>query len=407
MSSTSCPAAGPRAVSFWITLLLAASCGLIVANIYYAQPLAGPISASLGLSEKATGLVVTLSQLGYGAGLLFIVPLGDLVETRKLVLALIGLATLGLLGAALAPGASTLFVAAALIGLGSVAVQVLVPYAAHMAPDEVRGQVVGNVMSGLMLGIMLARPLASFVAEIGSWHTIFFLSAGLMVVLAALLIATLPRRRPASRLSYGQLITSMLGLMRTEPVLRRRAFYQGCLFGAFSLYWTAIPLYLSGPDFGLGQGAIALFALAGVSGAIAAPVAGRIADRGWTRPASAAAFLVSALAFMIPHVATPGTHGSLALLVLGAVLVDFGTTASLSLGQREIFALNPEYRSRLNGVFMASFFLMGAAGSAVGGWSFAQGGWWLSSLIGFALPVLALAVWLSEPGLWRRGSSKA
>ncbi|PTW62467.1 putative MFS family arabinose efflux permease [Breoghania corrubedonensis] len=407
MTSTSCTAAGPRAVSFWITLLLATSCGLIVANIYYAQPLAGPISVSLGLSDKATGLVVTLSQLGYGAGLLFIVPLGDLIETRKLVLALIGLATLGLLGAAIAPGAATLFAAAALIGLGSVAVQVLVPYAAHMAPDEVRGQVVGNVMSGLMLGIMLARPLASFVAEIGSWHTIFYLSAAIMIVLAALLAFTLPKRRPASRLTYGRLITSMLGLMRSEPVLRRRAIYQGCLFGAFSLFWTASPLYLAGPDFQLGQGAIALFALAGVSGAIAAPIAGRIADRGWSRPASAIAFAVAAIAFLLPHLAETGSTLSLALLVVAAVLVDFGTTASLTLGQREIFALNPEYRSRLNGVFMASFFLMGAAGSAAGGWSFAQGGWWLSSLIGFALPVLALTVWLSEPGLWRRGSGKA
>ena len=407
MTSTSCAAAGQRAVSFWITLLLAVSSGLIVANIYYAQPLAGPIATALGLSDKATGLIVTMTQIGYGAGLLFIVPLGDLIETRRLVLVLIALATLGLLGAALAPGASVLFAAAALIGLGSVAVQVLVPYAAHLAPDEMRGKVVGNVTSGLMLGIMLARPIASLVAELGSWHTIFYLSAAVMIALACVLSVALPRRRPSSRLPYVKLIASMGELMRSQPVLRRRAFYQGCLFGAFSLYWTAVPLHLAGPDFGLSQGAIALFALAGVSGAIAAPIAGRIADRGWSRPASAAAFLVAAAGFLIPHLVVSGSAVSLALLVLGAVLVDFGTTASLTLGQREIFSLNPEFRSRLNGVFMASFFLMGAAGSAVGGWSFAQGGWWLSSLIGFALPALAFLFWLSEPGLWRRRSRGA
>ena len=177
-------------VSPWTTLLLAFACGLIVANLYYAQPLAGPIGKSLGLSPGATGLIVTLTQIGYGIGLLFIVPLGDLVETRKLVRALIVLAVLALLGAALSTRPLPFFVAVLSIGLVSVAAQVLVPYAAHMAPEAHRGRVVGNVMSGLLMGIMLARPVSSFIAQVASWHAVFFISAAAMALLAVLLSAS-------------------------------------------------------------------------------------------------------------------------------------------------------------------------------------------------------------------------
>lgn len=406
MTTSRDAAQAPHGSTFWITALLAASCGLIVANLYYAQPLAGPIGTSLGLSDGATGLIVTLTQLGYGAGLLFIVPLGDLMETRRLVLMLIVLATAGLLGAALAPGASQLFVAAALIGLGSVAVQVLVPYAAHMAPDATRGKVVGNVMGGLMLGILLARPVASFMAEFGSWHMIFYLSAAAMVALGLLLWKTLPPRRPVSRLTYRALLASMAHLAVSEPVLQRRAIYQACLFGAFSLFWTAAPLYLASPAFGLGQGEIALFALAGVSGVLGAPVGGRMADRGWILPASGIAMFVVALSFAATYFAVPGSSWSLALLVTAAFLIDLGVAANLTLSQRLIFALNPDYRSRLNGLFMASFFVLGAAGSAVGGWAFAQGGWWLTVTFGLTLPLIALVCWTTERGL-RRGQEKA
>lgn len=407
MTTTTHDAARPRDVSFWITLLLATSCGLVAANIYYAQPLAGPISASLGLSDAAAGLVVTLTQLGYGVGLLFIVPLGDLIETRRLVVSLLAFTAIGLVGAALAPGAATLFAASALVGIGSVAVQVLIPYAAHMAPDHLRGRVIGNVMSGLMLGIMMARPVSSFVAQLGGWHAIFFLSAAVMIVLMLLLSRALPPRHPVSRLSYVQLLRSMAHLVATEPVLRRRTTYQALIFAAFSLFWTTAPLYLAGPAFGLSQGGIALFALAGVSGVIAAPIAGRVADRGWSRPATAVAMLIAAIAFAVTLAAEPGSGWSLGLLVGAAVLIDFGMTANLTLGQRAIFSLHPDYRSRLNGLYMAAFFITAAVGSAVGGWAYAKGGWPLAAAIGFALPAGALLYWLSEPGLLRRPRGEA
>lgn len=381
----------------WLTVLIAAACGLVAANLYYAQPLVGPISASLGLTPEAAGLIVTMTQVGYGLGLLLIVPLGDLLENRRLVLALVGCTTLALLGAAVSAQALPFLAAALGIGLSSVAVQVLVPYAAHMAPEATRGRVVGNVMSGLLLGIMLARPASSLLTELtSSWRTVFVLSAAAMVALAIILARVLPPRRPTSRLRYGQLLASMAELVLTTPVLRRRAAYQACLFGAFSLFWTTIPLLLASPPFGLSQGGIALFALAGAAGALTAPIAGRVADRGWTRPATGIALLSVALGFIVSHLGTDGSRLALLILVAAAILPDFGVTISLVLGQRAIYALAAEHRSRLNGLYMAAFFAGGAIGSALGAWAFAHGGWPLASWIGFALPALALAYFATE-----------
>ncbi|AMO96676.1 major Facilitator Superfamily protein [Collimonas fungivorans] len=378
-------------------LLLAFACGLIAANLYYAQPLAGPIGAALGLSPGATGLIVTLTQIGYGIGLLFIVPLGDLLETRRLVLTLIGLATLALLAAALSTHPLPFFAATLCIGLASVAVQVLVPYAAHLVPEAERGRAVGSVVSGLMLGIMLARPVSSFIAQFASWHAVFFISAAAMALLALVLRLALPRREPVSTISYGKLLASMVDLMRNTPVLRRRAFYQACMFAAFSLFWTTTPLLLAGPEFRLSQGGIALFALAGVAGAIASPIAGRFADRGWSKAATAFAMLAVAGAFLITHIGAYGSPLALGLLVAAGILLDFGATTNLVLGQRAIFVLGAEYRSRLNGLYMATFFAGGALGSALGGLAFAHGGWAMASWLGFALPVIALLYFCSEP----------
>jgi predicted MFS family arabinose efflux permease len=378
------------AISHRLTLLLALACGLIVGNIYYAQPLIGPISAALGLSLDKAGLIVTMTQVGYVVGLLLIVPLGDLLENRRLICTVLGVGTLALLGAACSTHPLPFLVASVFIGLGSVAVQIIIPYAAHLAPEASRGRVVGNVTTGLMLGIMLARPVASFLTAISSWQTVFFCSSIVMIVLALVLNRALPQRRPVSRLHYGQLLASMLRLALTTPVLRRRAFYQAMLFGAFSLFWTVTPLLLASPEFGLSQHGIALFALAGVAGAIAAPIAGRVADRGWSRAATAAAMLAVAAAFLITHIAQPGSSLALALLVAAAILLDFGVQGHVVLGYRAIFALGPESRSRLNGLYMATFFGAAAAGSAIGGWAFVHSGWPLASWIGFALPVVAL-----------------
>ncbi len=385
-----------KTISPLLTFMFAAACGLVAANLYYGQPLAGPISQSLGFSPAATGLIVTLTQIGYGLGLLLIVPLGDLLENRKLVLTLVALSAIALIGAAFASSPSLFLLASLCIGLASVAVQVLVPFAAHMAPDASRGAVVGNVMSGLLVGIMLARPAASFLSELLSWHAVYIISAGVMIGLIVILRLVLPTRVPHTRLHYGQLLSSMGHLALRTPVLQRRALYQACMFGAFSLFWTTTPLLLASPAFGLTQNGIALFALAGAAGAVASPIAGRVADRGWTKLATAFALTIAIIAVLIGHFSGSGSLLALITLTLSGIMLDFGVQTNLVLGQRAIFALSAEHRSRLNGLYMATFFAGGALGSALGGWAYATGGWSMASWIGVAFPVIALLAFLTE-----------
>jgi predicted MFS family arabinose efflux permease len=385
-----------KTISPWMTFMFAAACGLVAANLYYGQPLAGPISAALGFSPAATGLIVTLTQIGYGLGLLFIVPLGDLLENRRLVLSLIGCAAVALFAAAFAWSPSLFLLASLCIGIGSVAVQVLVPFAAHMAPDATRGQVVGNVMSGLLCGIMLARPAASFIAEYSSWHVVYILSAVLMIGLAVALRLILPTRLPHTSLRYGQLLASMGQLALHTRLLQRRAVYQACMFGAFSLFWTTTPLLLASPAFGLSQNGIALFALAGAAGAVASPIAGRLADRGFAMGATTFAMLLAIGALLLAHFSGSGSTTALVMLTLSGVLLDFGVQTNLVIGQRSIYALSAAHRSRLNGLYMATFFCGGAFGSAIGGWAYASGGWSLTSWIGIGFPVVALLIFATE-----------
>jgi predicted MFS family arabinose efflux permease len=389
-------AAPAVAMPTWLMILIAAACGLIVANLYYAQPLLGPISQSIGLRIEAAGLIVTLTQVGYGAGLLLIVPLGDLLENRKLILSLVALQTAALALAVFVSQPFAFLLAALLIGFTAVAVQVLVPYASHMAPEAQRGRVVGNVMSGLMLGIMLARPAASMITHLWSWQIVYIVSAVVMVALGVILRVLLPVRHPHEATSYGALLASLGGIVAKYGVLRRRALYQAGMFGSFSVFWTATPLLLTGPAFGLTQRGVAMFALAGVAGAIAAPIAGRVADRGLIRQASAFCMALAVASYGLTLIAPAGSTLALGLLVAAAILLDFGVSGNLVLGQRAIFGLDAKLRSRVNGIYMATFFVGGALGSALSAWSYERWGWGATAALGMASPAAALAYFATE-----------
>jgi predicted MFS family arabinose efflux permease len=383
-------------ISSGMVMLLAAAAGIIVANLYYAQPLVGPIGAALGLPPAAAGLIVTLTQIGYTLGLLFIVPLGDLVENRRLIVTGLLVTSAALLVAATATTAWAFLLAALTIGLGAVVAQVLVPFAAHLAPEATRGQIVGKVVSGLLLGIMVARPVASVLAGLGGWHTVFGIAAALVAVLAVVLQLKLPLRQPTATQPYRRLIGSLWPLLATTVVLRQRALYHAGLFGAFSLFWTVAPQALAGPAFGLTQNGIALFALVGMAGAVASPVAGRLADAGHTLKATAVALVVGALSFLLPLFAPSSKPVALGLLAVAAIALDAAVAANLVLGQRALFALGADMRSRLNGLYFALFFAGGAVGSALGGWVYASHGWHAALLVGMLLPALALPVWIHE-----------
>ena len=377
--------AGPSGA---LTLLFALATGAIVGNLYYAQPLVGLIAPDLHMAPHWAGLLVTLTQLGYVAGLFLIVPLADLVENRRLVLACLIAVIIALTLLTVAAGAVWFLVAAALVGATSCAVQILIPMAASLADPARRGALVGNVMAGLLLGILLARPGASLIAYLAGWRAVFATATGLMIVLLLLLARFLPRLQPTGTLTYPALLISTLRLYRTEPVLRRRAAYQAAAFGSFSLFWTATPLLLA-RDFHLTQLGIALFALVGAAGAASAPIAGRLADRGHTRPATTVALLLIILAFALSALAV--AEHDLILLTGCGVLLDIGVQANNVLGQRAIYALAPELRARLNGAYMAALFTGGAIGSALGSQLLQGHGWPGVALAGIFAPVIALA----------------
>jgi predicted MFS family arabinose efflux permease len=380
----------PRGLVF----VFALACGILIANLYYAQPLISLIAPEIGLSESAASLIVTLTQIGYCIGLILLVPLGDLVENRKLVLLTISGAILALLMAMLAPNALWFLFASLLVGIGSVAVQMLIPIAAHISSEERRGRTVGNIMSGLLLGVMLARPISGFVAHHFGWRTVFGMSAVLLLILAVILWNLLPARQPLLNHHYFRLIKSLWSLLRDTPILRRRALYQAALFASFSLFWTAIPLLLSGPLFNLSQQGIALFALAGAMGAIAAPIAGRIADQGYAKPATGFALATGAFAFLLSLFG--GVSASLFCLVLAGILLDMGVQCNVVLGQRTIYLLGAEVRSRLNALYMAIFFIGGAIGSGIASVAYLYGGWTLVASIGFSFPAAALLFYFTE-----------
>ncbi|WP_068501233.1 MFS transporter [Paenibacillus kribbensis] len=384
-----------KRISNWMMLLLASACGLIVANLYYAQTLVGPIGAAMGLSSAVAGLIVTLTQIGYVAGLLFIVPLSDIIENRRLAVVALAVVVCALLAATFAPNGALFLIASLFIGLGSVVAQILVPYATYLAAEEQRGRVVGNVMSGLLLGIMFARPVASFITSLWGWQAVFSLSAVVITLLAVLLSRALPERKPSPTVNYGKLILSLGVLFKQTPVLRRRAFYQACLFGAFSLFWTTVPLRLA-DDFGMSQQGIALFALVGVGGAVAAPIAGKLADKGWTRLLTGLAMVIAAISFLLIYLFQDHSTIALVILFISAITLDMAVSGNLVLGQRAIYSLGSEARGRLNGLFMSIFFIGGAVGSSLGGWAYAYSGWSFTALIGVVLPLLSLLYFLTE-----------
>ena len=396
--SSSAPTASPAASTATgltpaLTLVFAIACGLCVANIYYAQPLIGPISDTLQLHAGLAGLIMTLTQLGYGAGLLLLVPLADVVENRRLIVGALFGAVIGLVGIALSDSAVTFLAASFVVGTCAVAAQVLLPFASHLAPEATRGKVVGNIMAGLLGGIMLARPFASVVASALGWRAVFWLSAVLMATLIVVLWRVLPQRQPHASVGYARTMASLPGIVWNTPLLRRRGFYQGMMFSGFQAFWTAVPLALV-HEFGMGQRGIALFALAGAAGALMAPLAGRLADRGLTRPATGAAIVVALLSFVLGAIAMH--YHSLTGLVAAGILLDGAVQLCQVLNFRSLFMLAPELRGRLNGLFMTFIFICAAVASGIAAAVYAFHGWSGLCLLGGGYVLLALLYYATE-----------
>jgi predicted MFS family arabinose efflux permease len=351
--------------------LLAVAAGLVAANLYYAQPLLGQIARDFGVSAGRAGLVATATQVGYALGLLVIVPLADLAERRRLIVVLAVAAAGALVGAALAPNFAALVAAMLAVGLASVVPQVIGPLAAGLARPEQRGRVVGAVMSGLLVGILLARTASGAAGARVGWRLVFCGAAGLMLVLAAVLRRLLPESRPAGRGSYGALMRSLPAVVRRHPVLRESALAVGLVFGSFSAFWTTLAFHLERPPLLLGSAAAGAFGLAGAAGALGASFVGRLSDR--VSPQRTVALGVAAA--LVGYAVLAALPTSVAGLVLGVVVLDFGVQCAHVSSQARVFALDEATRGRINAVYMVTVFAGGALGSTVGAALWTRAGW--------------------------------
>jgi predicted MFS family arabinose efflux permease len=375
-----------------LVVVLALTAGIAVANLYYAQPLLPTIAREFGVRSATAGLIITVSQLGYAAGLAFIVPLGDLVDRRRLVAGILGLTALALTGAAAAPGIAVLLALAGIIGLGSVMAQVVLPLAAELADETTRGRVVGTVMTGLLLGILLGRTAAGLVAEVAGWRAVYLFGAVLTGALAAVVHRELPPERHRPGLPYRELLRSVGQLVRMEPVLRRRCLYGALAFAAFTALWTSLAFLLASSPYRYGEATIGLFGLVGAAGAASASMVGRLADAGRVRLATGAFAATIAVAYLVL-----GTgRRSLPALIAGILILDLGVTGVHVLNLSTIYGLHTEARSRLNSAYMTSFFLGGAAGSAASATLYDAAGWTGVCLLGVALGVVTVGLWLTE-----------
>lgn len=364
-------------------------------SLYLAQPLVGSIGPALGMSPGWAGAAVTATFLGYALGLVLVVPLGDVLENRGLALRLLGANAVAAGAAAAAPGPAAFLAAALLLGASCSVIQVLVALAAHLAPPERRGRVVGDVMSGLMLGILAARPISIVVAGAWGWRSAYAAWAALALGAALPLRRRLPRWRGSAGPGYLALLRSLAALAAAEAVLRRRALGSALSMAAFGAFWATVPLVLAAAPFRLGPRGIALVALAGVSGAAVAPLAGRAGDRGWNRPASALALAAVTGAMALAGAARAGWLGqgaALAVLVLAAGVLDAGVIADQALARHALSGVHPEARGRLNGLYTGTFFLGAAAGSAIGVAAYARAGWGAVAVLATACGLAALAV---------------
>ena len=368
----------PPTIGRGLTFAMAAAAGLAVANIYYNQPMLGIIEKDLpgGLTE----FVPTATQLGYAIGLFALVPLGDLVERRRLIRIQFLVLAVALIGAALAPSAACLLVASFLLGIASTVAQQIVPFAALLAAPEKRGATVGTVMSGVLCGILLSRTLAGFIAANEGWRAMFWLGVPLALGAGALMAFSLPRSRPEADQGYGRLMLSLITLWREFGELRLASVTQALLFGAFTAFWSILALHLQEPRFGQGAEVAGLFGIVGAVGILVAPMAGRFADRHGPKKVILAGSILTVVSWAIF-----GFWSSIVGLVVGCILLDFAVQSVLVSNQYIVYALRPEARARLNTIFMGSMFLGGAGGAAAATGAWGAGGWIAVSILGIAL----------------------
>lgn len=372
-----------------LILLMSVATGLAVASNYYAQPLLDTIARAFSLSASSAGFIVTAAQLGYAAGLLFLVPLGDMFERRRLIVSMTLLAAGGMLITASSQSLTMMIIGTALTGLFSVVAQILVPLAATLAAPDKRGKVVGTIMSGLLLGILLARTVAGLLASLGGWRTVYWVASVLMVIMALALWRGLPKVKQENHLNYPQLLGSVFSLFTQDKLLRTRALLGCFTFANFSILWTSMAFLLASPPFNYSEGMIGLFGLAGAAGALGARPAGGLADKGKSHLTTTAGLVL----LLLSWAAIWYGHFSVMALIVGILVLDLTVQGVHITNQTVIYRLQPEARNRLTAGYMTSYFIGGAAGSLISASAWQHAGWTGVCLAGTLVAVINLLIW--------------
>jgi predicted MFS family arabinose efflux permease len=379
-----------------LTLLLAVTGGAAVGNLYWAQPLLEVIGRDLHVSNGAAGWLVTATQLGYALGILLVVPLGDMLDRRRLIPLVLVCSAVASLACAAAPTFGTLLVAITLLGLTTVAGQIAAPLAGDLADDATRGRIVGTVLSGMLTGILVSRTLSGLVADATGWRVIYLVAAAAALLLAVLLYRSVPVLPPKARTSYPALLASIGTVIRRDRTVRWSLALGAIQFGVFTLFWTALTFRLSAPPFSYPVSVIGLFGLFGLAGAIAAQRAGRLHDRGWSVGATGLGWLLALVSFALAALG----GDSVVVLIVAIVLLDVAIQSLNILNSTRLFAVAGDARSRVNTATVTANFVAGAIGSAAAGLLWAAGGWTAVTVTAAGCCVVGLAIWAAG----RRGA---
>ena len=366
------PSTTPKAVlTNKLKYLITVGCGVVVANLYYCQPLLGEFSRFFHVSEESASFVNICSQIGYGAGLFFIVPLGDMLARRGLLIWMHLLAALALLGVAFSPDISWLYIFSVSVGITSTACQVFIPLAMHLASENERGKILGTILGGLLTGILLSRSLSGFIAEYLGWQSVYFISAGLMLVMAFLIWKYIPGEQPSFNGSYRELMKSLVSLFKEQSIIRESAWIGACLFGAISVFWATMAFFLEKPPYQYSLLVIGLFGIIGAAGALVSPIIGRITDKYGPFKPMRAGILLMFFGYFILFFALKG----IALMIIGIILIDMGLQSTHIPNLSRNYSLLPEARTRLNTIYMTFFFIGGTVGSSIGSIAWNVAGW--------------------------------
>ncbi|WP_026881979.1 MFS transporter [Clostridium akagii] len=375
-------------LSHFLIVLMSIACAASAANLYYSQPLLEQISRFFNVSSSMIGIAAMLIQIGYAIGLVFLVPLGDIKERRRLIMIMLFCSAIALLSLSISFNIWWLVLSSLLVGLTSITPMLIVTLAAHLAKPAERGKVIGSVMSGLLIGILLSRVFSGIIGSILGWQIVYRIAAGMMILLILAFKLWFPKSVPDSSMSYKKLIKSLIGLLINQPILMEASLIGAMMFGTFSIFWTTLSFLLRSSAYNLGAQAAGLFGLAGIVGALAASVVGRVADKRSPRFTLTIAIIFSFLSYICFLIFGYQMWG----LIIGVILLDLGIQSGQISNQASINTLDPVARSRNNAVYMTFYFLGGALGSFLGTFFWGMFGWIGVCSVGMTFQIIAASI---------------